>query len=397
MSTGSSDCGADPEPDLQEDVEELYDMAPCGYLSTAPDGRIVKVNRTFLQWTGYERDELICGKRIVDLLIIGSKIFYETHFILLLRMHGSVNEIALDVRCKDGRVLPTLVNATQKRNGAGMPVWNRITLFNATERRMYERELLLAKRQAEQAAAELTQSNAALLRANEELGQFAYAASHDLQEPLRTITSFSQLLVRRYRPQLDEQAGAYISHILDGARRMQSLIDDLLSFSQGQASQLMLRRTDLKEVLQLALSNLHSAIVESGAVVTHENLPILTVDAARLTQVLQNLVGNAIKYRKPHEAPRVLVSGTKHQDHWMITVEDNGMGFEKRYAEQIFGMFKRLHGREVPGTGIGLALCKKHVEAHGGIIRADSTPGVGSSFFFTIPERLPARSATPDQ
>ena len=377
-----------------ETAEELYENAPCGYLSTTPDGRIFRVNQTFIEWVAQSRGDVV-GKRFSDLLTIGGKVFYETHFALMLRMHGDVKEIALDFAAADGRVLPALVTAVQKRDAGGNPILNRITVFNATERRQYENELLTARKRAEETArelarvnAELSRSNAALLKANEELGQFAYAASHDLQEPLRTMTTYAQLLARRYREVLDDDAQGFVRNIVDGSRRMQSLISDLLGFSQAQGSNLVFRPTDLAHALTIALGNLRTSIEESKAVITHEHLPWLNVDAARITQVFQNLVGNAIKYRKPDEPPRVHVSARKQADErWEITVRDNGLGFDAGYAEQIFGMFKRLHGRDIPGTGIGLAICKKIVESHGGRIWAVSQPGVGSEFVFTLFDR----------
>ena len=389
----TEDCQPNPLPG--ETAEELYENAPCGYLSTTPDGRICRANQTFADWMGVPRSELI-GRRFLDLLTIGGRIFYETHFALMLRMHGDVKEIALDLTAADGRVLPALVTAVQKRDASGNPVLNRITVFNAAERRLYEKELLAARKRAEEAAAELarvnaelSRSNAALLKANEELGQFAYAASHDLQEPLRTMTTYAQLLARRYREVLDDQAQGFVTNIVEGSRRMQSLISDLLAFSQAQGSNLVFRPTHLGQVLDAALGNLRAAIEESKAVVTHDDLPYLTVDAARISQVFQNLVGNAIKYRKPDEAPRVHVSARRNADErWEITVRDNGLGFDAGYAEQIFGMFKRLHGKDIPGTGIGLAICKKIVESHGGRIWAVSQPGVGSAFVFTLPDRV---------
>ena len=387
-----SSAGAE-SPD--ESAEDLYENAPCGYLTTTPDGRILRMNRTLLDWIGAERGELISSKRFPDLLTIGGRLFYETHFALMLRMHGDVKEVALELLGKRGRVIPALVSAVQKRDRAGNPLLNRITVFDATERRRYEQELLAARKRAEETTAELSRvnaelsrSNAALLRANEELGQFAYAASHDLQEPLRTMTTYAQLLAKQYNHSLDEHATIFISHIVDGSRRMQSLIADLLAFSQAQGSNLLFRPTDLTQALSFSLSNLGSTISDTGASIHYEELPVVSIDAARMAQVFQNLIGNAIKYRKPGEPPRVTISATLEPNHdWLISVEDNGMGFDAQYADRIFGMFKRLHGREIPGTGIGLAICKKIVEGHGGRIWATSTPGAGSQFFFTIPDR----------
>jgi sigma-B regulation protein RsbU (phosphoserine phosphatase) len=381
---------------FEESTEELYENAPCGYLSTTPDGRIVKVNQTFAGWIGCERQELTSGMRFAELLTIGGRIFYETHFASLLHLHGQVREIALDVVCRQGSVLPTFINAVQRRDTAGKPILHRITVFDATDRRSYERELLMARKRAEEIASELalvnselSQSNTALLKANEELGQFAYAASHDLQEPLRTMTAYAQLLARRHQDAPDQETKKFVQNIVDGSQRMQILIEDLLTFSQAQGSHLLLRPTNLEQALAIALSNLSSAITESNAMITHGPLPVMMADAARIVQLLQNLVGNAIKYRKPAEAPRVHISAsTVENGEALISVEDNGLGFDAIYAEQIFGMFKRLHGRNIPGTGIGLALCKKIVEAHGGRIWATSTPGIGSSFYFTISDRL---------
>lgn len=383
-------------PSYDETAEELYEMAPCGYVSTTPDGYIRKANRAFIQWTGYERQELIPKMRFQDVLTIGGKIYYETHLSLLLRIQGEANEIALDLLGKNGQVTPALVTATQKRDNNGKPILNRITVFNATERRMYEQELLEAKRRSDASAAELLRLNAqlsltnsALLKANEQLGQFTFAASHDLQEPLRTITAFVQLLAKRYQNKLDPEAEKFIGFILDGTNRMHNLVSDLLAFSLAQSSELMLRTVELEQILAVAISNLCSAIDETGASITHDKLPQLCVDASRMAQLFQNLIGNAIKYSRPGEPPRVHISAEHRTSEWTFTVSDNGMGFEKAYAEQIFGMFKRLHGSDIPGTGIGLAICRKIVEAHNGRIWAESTPGVGTTFSFTIPERPP--------
>jgi len=371
----------------EENVEELYENALCGFLSTTPDGRIVKVNRTLAKWIGSDVDCLVGCRRFAELLTVGGRIFYETHFVPLLQMSGVATDIALDLQCDDGRVMPTLISAVQKRDESGKAILNRITVFNAAERRSYERELLLAKKRAEEIAADLQRSNLALVRTNEELGQFAFAASHDLQEPLRTMTVYSQLLALKHADQLDDEANGILGHIIDGSQRMKHLISDLLSWSEAQESSLRLRRNELKVILSAALRNLGATIEQSRAVVTHDELPVLTTDAARLAQVFQNLIGNAIKYANPGLTPVIHISSSRQGEReWLFAVQDNGLGFDPEYADSIFTMFKRLHGREIAGTGIGLAICKKIIESHGGRIWATSTPGVGSCFSFTIPD-----------
>ncbi|MGI9073144.1 MAG: sensor histidine kinase [Bryobacteraceae bacterium] len=378
----------------EESAEELYENAPCGYVSGTLDGRIVRVNQTLLNWLGCHRSELL-GKRFQDLLTVGGRILYETHFAPLLLMHGHVREIAFDLVSGRDKVVPTFVSALLKRDPTGKPILNRITIFNATERRSYERELLAARKQAEQAVSELSRvnselsaSNAALLKSNEELGQFVYAASHDLQDPLRTMTVFAQLLERRYQNGSDVETTTFVKNIVDGSRRMEALISDLLALSHAQGSDLVLKPTNLKQPLVFSLSNLSSSISESNALITYDKLPLVTIDAARIAQLFQNLISNAIKYRKTEEAPRINISATRNgQKEWLISVQDNGLGFESAYSEQIFEVFKRLHGREIPGTGIGLALCRKIVESHGGRIWATSAPGIGSRFQFTIPDK----------
>jgi signal transduction histidine kinase len=226
-----------------------------------------------------------------------------------------------------------------------------------------------------------------LARSNDDLQQFAYVASHDLQEPLRMVASYTQLLAKRYKGKLDADADEFISFAVDGAGRMQVLIQDLLAYSRvGTAgiSGQPLHRVPSENALKQALSNLHATIDESGAVVTSDPLPVVTSDESQLAQVLQNLVGNAIKYRGS-EAPRVHVSASKNpENQWIFSVRDNGMGIDPQYFERIFVIFQRLHGRkEFAGTGIGLAICKKIVERMGGRIWVESQPDQGSIFCFT--------------
>jgi len=226
-----------------------------------------------------------------------------------------------------------------------------------------------------------------LKRSNDELQQFAYVASHDLQEPLRMVASFTELLAKRYKGRLDSDADEFIDFAVDGCNRMQGLIRDLLAYSRAGASGKSLHRCPSEDALNNALVNLRAAIEESGAVVTHDPLPAIWTDDKQLTQVFQNLIGNAVKYRSA-EVPCVHISATKNQSgEWIFSVRDNGLGIDPRYFERIFILFQRLHGQtEFEGTGIGLAICRKIVERLGGRIWVESEAGKGSTFHFALPE-----------
>jgi PAS domain S-box-containing protein len=504
--------GHQPVPD--ESAEELYEMASCGYLTTTIEGRIVKVNRTLADWLGYEPEELTGGIRFVQLLTVGGRIFYDTHFNLLLRMQDSVNEIALDIIRKDGRILPTLINARQKRDLNGVPVLNRFTIFNATERRTYERDLLAARdlfqttlasigdgviatdaggrisfmnpvaeklsgwteesaagkpieeilhlvredsgerienpvthalrtgeivglenhtvlisrdgrqiavddsaspirdangyivggvlvfrdisdrRKAQKALAEahveLERSLEELRRSNEDLSEFAHVASHDLRSPLNTVAIFVQLLERDYGAQIGD-GKELLTQVKDATKRMAKLIDDLLLYASVSASGKMTREmVDAAAQLQTAVENLHGASKAAGATITYDVLPNISVDATSLVQLFQNLIGNAIHYRSS-AAPQIHLSAVDKKTEWQFSCRDNGLGIEAHYLDQIFEPFKRLHGQERPGSGIGLAVCKRIVERQGGRIWVESPgPGHGSTFYFTLPKPISA-------
>ncbi len=247
--------------------------------------------------------------------------------------------------------------------------------------------LVLAKDVAERKRVEeaLRQSVAELERSNVDLAQFAYVASHDLQEPLRMISSYVQLLARRYKGRLDADADDFIGYAVDGATRMQTLINDLLTYSRASARSKAFEATDCVLVLEQTLVNLKEQIRKNSVVVTHDPLPTVMANGSQLAHLFSNLIENAIKFHGD-EPPRVHISAKRKGDEWEVLVTDNGIGIEPQYFDRIFKVFQRLHRKnEYPGTGIGLALCKKIVERHGGRIWIESKPGEGTTFFFTIP------------
>jgi light-regulated signal transduction histidine kinase (bacteriophytochrome) len=237
------------------------------------------------------------------------------------------------------------------------------------------------------------QRTAALQRSNEELQQFAYVVSHDLQEPLRTVGAYLQLLESRQQNALDAEAKEFIGFAVDGARRMQNLISDLLTYSRVQAPERRLVETHCEQILTNVLTDLQRAISDAGAVVTHDPLPTVLADASQLSRVFQNLLSNALKFRG-QQPPQIHVSAAREGEEWIFSVRDNGIGLDPKYAERIFVIFQRLHPpQKYPGTGIGLAICKKIIEQHGGRIGVQSTPGAGATFYFTVPVRARGNDA----
>ncbi len=229
----------------------------------------------------------------------------------------------------------------------------------------------------------LTESNIAL-------EQFAYIASHDLQEPLRTMGAFAELLTKKYRGQLDAEANKFLSFIVSAAKRMSALVTELLAYARLTTEGGGPCSVAIDDDLETALTDLSQLVTESGAVITHDPMPAVQANRNQIVRLFQNLIGNALKYREPGETPRIHIAAERQGAEWVISMRDNGIGFDPKEVSAIFAPFKRLHtSNEYPGTGVGLAICRRIVNAHGGRIWAESEPGVGSTFFFTLPAHSP--------
>jgi len=349
----------------------LLEAAPDAMVVVNQRGEIVLLNVQAEKQFGYRRDELL-GQRLTNIIPEG---FAERLVADALRTTAE----ALAQQIGTGIELTGL-----RKDGSQFPIEIMLSPLESSEGVLVTAAIrdITARKAAE---ARLVQKVEELNRSNEELEQFAYIASHDLQEPLRMVASYTQLLSKRYKGKLDSDADQFIAFAVDGASRMQHLIQDLLAYSRVGKRGGELLDVSSEEALEQALINLRGAIEESGAVVTHDPLPRVMADADQLTQVLQNLVGNAIKYQRPG-IPLIHLSVARDSEGiWLFSIRDNGLGIDSQFFEKIFGMFQRLHKREeFAGTGMGLAICKKIVERHGGKIWVESRPGAGSTFRFTL-------------
>jgi len=307
-----------------------------------------------------------------------------------------VRDYPLTIRHLDGHTTDVLYNAVVYRNEAGQVQGVFAAARDVTERKRAEAELtryrehleeLVQQRtsELETANAHLRRTTAELASSNQELEQFAYVASHDLQEPLRAVTGYLGLIERQLGDQLEDKVRHFVDGAVQGASRMHTLITDLLALSRVGTRGQALEPADLNAVLDQTLEGLGASVRETGARITRDPLPILCVDAGQMAQLFQNLVGNALKFRG-ERPPEIHVSAGPKPGQWVFGVRDNGIGIESQYFERIFLVFQRLHTRKhYPGTGIGLAICKKIVERHGGAIWVESQPGEGSTFYFSIP------------
>jgi PAS domain S-box-containing protein len=329
-------------------------------------GRVQRANPAAATLLECEEAELV-GRPFAE--ICGSDAIPATPWHLLDRApSGRLTHFDVEITTRTGRLVPISISVGLVRDRRGKVIGMQVVANDITERKQAEVALT---RQAEE-----------LARSNAELEQFAYVASHDLQEPLRMMASFAQLLAKRYKDQIDADADEFIDYIVDGAARMQRLINDLLSYSRVDRRDKEFAPTDCAAVVATTRANLRAAIEESGAMVITNPLPVVMADETQLVQLFQNLLGNAIKFRG--EKPVLVYIGAERRGNdWLFWIWDNGIGIEPQYVERIFLIFQRLHGRsQYPGTGIGLAIAKKIVERHAGRIWVESEPGKGQHVLF---------------
>jgi PAS domain S-box-containing protein len=358
----------------EEELNRFFTLSLDMMCIIGDDGYFKRINPAFEDVLGYTRDELF-SKPYHEFIHPEDK---EKTLTEVTKMINEGTKLTIENRCirKDGTyrwLAWKSVPVEKMRYASARDITEQKIAAEQIKKMNQELELRVQRRTSE------------LKRSNEELQQFAYVASHDLQEPLRMVASYMQLLERKYKGKLDEKADMYIGFAVDGASRMKALINDLLNFSRVDSKAKTLAPTDFNVTLEEVMQNLKEAIKENKAkIIVEGTLPTIIAESSQMIQLFQNFISNAIKF-KGDNIPEIRVSAEEQPAHWVFKIKDNGIGIEKEYWDRIFVIFQRLNNRvEYPGTGIGLAICKKIVERHGGKIWLESETGKGTTFFFTI-------------
>lgn len=359
---------ADLPEDLRAHLAAIVESSDDAIISKDLNGVIRSWNRGAERIFGYTADEII-GKHISTLA--APDVIDEIPAILhRVSLGQRIDHYRTKRKTKDGRILSISITVSPIRDSSGRIVGVSKIARDVTEYDQYQEALRHA--------------NESLKRSNSDLEQFAYSASHDLQEPLRMVTAYAELLQRRFGSELGSTGEQYIRFIVEGASRMAQLLEDLRIYTQASKIDPAAQGADANHALRNALLNLKSAIDESGAKITYEDLPRVRVHQFQLEQVFQNLIGNAIRYRA-ERPPKIHIAVERANGMCRFSVQDNGIGIDPKYKEQIFGIFKRLHSAaDYPGTGMGLAICERIIDRSGGKIWVDSRPGEGATFFFTL-------------
>jgi PAS domain S-box-containing protein len=361
-----------------DELEDLYNNAPCGYHSVDAEGRFVRINDTWLAWLGYTREEVVGKLRHPDIMTAESAAYFRATAFPMFKRQGWLQDIEFEYRRKDGSSFHASLNATTIRDQDSNYLVSRSTVNDISERKRAEQAILDLN-------ARLEESVERLKEVNEELESFSYSVSHDLRSPLRAIDGFSRMLEEDYGERLDDEGRRLLGVVRDGARKMAQLIEDLLAFSKFSRKALNPVRVDMQALAGGVAAELKAAApharLELGS------LPEARGDPALLRQVWVNLLSNAFKYAGRREAPLVEVGSHSEAGELVYWVRDNGVGFDPRYVEKLFGVFQRLHGEaEFPGTGVGLAIVRRVVMRHGGRVWAEGALERGATFYFSLPD-----------
>jgi PAS domain S-box-containing protein len=373
----------------EERFRSMFEQAPIAYHEIDRDGIIRRVNRAECELLERSPDELL-GTAVWELVSAEQREISRNEVLRKLEGGKMAESFTREYVTKSGRHILLEIHERSITSPSGVVSGIRSALLDITAR-------VHAEAHGRKLTAELElrvqARTAELQRSNDALQQFAYSASHDLQEPLRMVASYTRLLERRYKHVFDEDGREYLHYIVDGAERMSGLIRDLLAFSRaGKASPDPPEEIEMNEVLETAKRNLQSALEETHATIEGVHLSRIRCNRAGLAQVLQNLLSNSMKYRSQH-APHIRITQSDNPEEWVFCIADNGIGFDQSQADRVFGVFQRLHGRTYPGTGIGLAICKRIIERNGGRMWAESAPGAGARFYFTLPRHSEAADA----
>jgi two-component system, chemotaxis family, sensor kinase Cph1 len=380
--------------DSRQEYFDLYDFAPTGYITLDKKGIILKSNLASETILGIERDRLY--KRALIQYIKPKYRNKFNHHLMDVLEKGTKESIELNLIKMDENQCYVQLETTIVHDENGNFKEFRTTLTDITSRKETEEELRIRNARIhellnveidefEQAEFKLEKIIEKYKISNKDLKQFAYVSAHDLKAPLRMISTFLQLLKKKYEDQLDQNANDYINFAVDGAKRLDQMITDLLEYSDISRKEIQYSPLNLEYVLEKALEILKESIEGNNAIVTHDPLPIIKGDENLLIQLFQNLIGNAIKYRSEH-TPRIHISAIKESNQYLFSIKDNGIGIDSKHLKRIFTIFQRLHGRdEYEGTGIGLSIAQKIINQHKGQIWAESEPGKCSTFYFTIP------------
>jgi len=369
----------------EEHFRSWFQDAPIACHEVDRDGRVVCVNKAECDLFGFSAEEMI-GRPIWEFMSTDDRAKSQAGLREKISGDRPLERVEREYTRPDGSSVMVEVHASRIFDSAGQLMGLRTFLLDITQRKRAEQALV------EQAGK--------LARSNAELEQFAYVASHDLQEPLRKIQAFADRLKIKHQAALGTEGLDYLSRMQNAAARMQILIQDLLSLSRVASNNKPFAAVDLTEVVHTVVSDLEMRINDAHGRVEVGTLPTIWGDRGQIAQLFQNLIGNGLKFRKPGESPLVriecqpeMVAGVFGA--WRITVQDNGIGFDEKYRDRIFQIFQRLHGRsEYEGTGIGLAICRKIVDRHSGLITAESSPGAGANFIITLPQWIPTETET---